>query len=195
MTVFAIAHTKKQYLTYILSDSKSNARLEVVPERGGIITRLSLKGKEILYLDEKRFADASMSVRGGIPILFPICGNLPDNTYTHHGQSYTLKQHGFARDLPWEVIAEETEFCASLSLSLESNTTTYKDYPFNLPTSGKPFENLAANNKPFVGKNALFCRFSSLFSSRGQKSASFRYSCYPIPKSKHKRDLSVYRWF
>ncbi|GFE69398.1 aldose epimerase [Chroococcus sp. FPU101] len=131
MTVFAIAPTKKQYLTYILSDSESDARLEVVPERGGIITRLSLKGKEILYLDEKRFADASMSVRGGIPILFPICGNLPENTYTHNGQSYTLKQHGFARDFPWEVIAEETESCASLSLSLESNTTTYKDYPFD----------------------------------------------------------------
>lgn len=129
--MFAIASNQKQYLTYTLSDSESEAHLEVVPERGGIITRWQLRGKDILYFDEKRFADASLSVRGGIPILFPICGNLPNNTYTHHGQSYTLKQHGFARDLPWEVIAQTTESCASLSLSLESNTTTYAVYPFD----------------------------------------------------------------
>lgn len=130
-TRFAHARQQNQYLTYILSDSETSAHLEVVPERGGMITRWQIQGKDILYLDEKRFTDPTLSVRGGNPILFPICGNLPDNTYTHNGQAYTLKQHGFARDLAWEVIAEETESCASLTVSLESNTTTYTVYPFD----------------------------------------------------------------
>lgn len=129
--MFTIARQQNQYLTYILSDSETSDHLEVVPERGGIITRWQIQGKDILYLDEKRFTDPTLSVRGGNPILFPICGNLPNNTYTHNGQAYTLKQHGFARDLPWEVIAEETDTCVSLTVSLESNTTTYAVYPFD----------------------------------------------------------------
>jgi galactose mutarotase-like enzyme len=129
--VYTIARQPNPYPTYLLSDSESAAHLEVVPERGGIITRWRIKGKDIFYLDEKRFADPTLSVRGGNPILFPICGNLPDNTYTHQGGTYTLKQHGFARDLPWEVIAQETDHCASLTISLESNTTTYAVYPFD----------------------------------------------------------------
>ena len=42
------------------------------PERGGIITNWVSKGKEILYFDETRFQDKTKSIRGGIPILFPI---------------------------------------------------------------------------------------------------------------------------
>lgn len=129
--MFTIARQQNQYLTYILSDSETSAYLEVVPERGGIITHWQIQGKDILYLDEKRFTDPTLSVRGGNPILFPICGNLPNNTYTHNRQAYTLKQHGFARDFAWEVIAESTESCASLTVSLESTTTTYAVYPFD----------------------------------------------------------------
>lgn len=129
--MFTLIRQQNQYLTYILSDSESSAHLEVVPERGGMITRWQIQGKDILYLDEKRFADPTFSVRGGNPILFPICGNLPNNTYTHKEQAYTLKQHGFARDVAWGVIEQSTESCASLTLSLASNTTTYAVYPFD----------------------------------------------------------------
>jgi len=129
--VFAIAIKPDRYPTYILSDKEAHSRLEVVPERGGIITSWRIQGQNILYLDVERFANPELSVRGGIPILFPICGNLPDNTYTHQGQQYALKQHGFARDLPWEVIERSTDNCASLTLSLQSNAETLAVYPFD----------------------------------------------------------------
>lgn len=128
---FAIAVQQQQYKTYILSDHKAQSRIEVVPERGGIITRWQLRDEEILYLDNERFANPDLTVRGGIPILFPICGNLPDNIYTIHNQEYQLKQHGFARDLPWEVIDQETEECASITLRLDSNDQTKQLYPFD----------------------------------------------------------------
>nr|WP_228035112.1 aldose epimerase [Oculatella sp. LEGE 06141] len=109
----------------------AQTRLEVVPERGGIITRWQVQGKDILYLDEARFANPELSVRGGIPVLFPICGNLPDNTYSHNGKTYTLKQHGFARDLPWTVTDRITQEAVAITLTLSSNDQTRAVYPFD----------------------------------------------------------------
>jgi galactose mutarotase-like enzyme len=121
---------QNQYPTYILSDKSVNARAEIVPERGGIITNWRVQGQELLYFDAERFADPSLSIRGGIPILFPICGNLPNNLYVHQGHSYTLHQHGFARDLPWTVLDSQTEENAKLTLQLLSTEDTLALYPF-----------------------------------------------------------------
>ncbi len=104
------------------------AWIEVVPGRGGIIKRWVVAQQDLLYMDEARFADPALSIRGGIPILFPICGNLPGNTYTVHQQTYSLKQHGFARDLPWSVLAQTD---TSLVLGLVSSDETRAIYPFD----------------------------------------------------------------
>jgi galactose mutarotase-like enzyme len=128
---FTITQKQNQYLTYCLKDEEADAYLEVVPARGGIITRWQICGEDILYLDRERFKEPNLSVRGGVPILFPICGNLPDNTYQHQGRNYTLKQHGFARDLPWQVSKQSTETAASLTLELNSNPATRQVYPFD----------------------------------------------------------------
>lgn len=129
--MFAIALKQEQYSTYILTAQDSQSRLEVVPERGGLISHWSVQGQDILYFDAERFRDPTLSVRGGIPILFPICGNLPDNTYTHQGKQYQLKQHGFARDLPWQVTQRVTNDLVSLTLVLNSNDQTRAVYPFD----------------------------------------------------------------
>ncbi|NEP09703.1 MAG: aldose epimerase [Symploca sp. SIO2C1] len=127
----AIACSSQQYETYTLTDEEAQSQLVVVPERGGIITNWSYQGKEIFYLDTERFTDPNLSVRGGIPILFPICGNLPDNTYIYKGQQYTLKQHGFARNLPWYVKEQGTDGLLNLTLALNSNDQTRAVYPFD----------------------------------------------------------------
>lgn len=129
--MFNVSQQQNQYQTYLLSDEETRSRLEVVPERGGIITRWQLGERDILYLDRERFADRSLSVRGGIPILFPICGNLPDNLYAYKGKQYTLKQHGFARDLPWQVTQEFTVNFAGITVVLKSNDHTRSVYPFD----------------------------------------------------------------
>lgn len=109
----------------------NQSRLEILPGRGGIITSWRVENQEILYLDEERLANPQLSIRGGIPILFPICGNLPDNTYTLNGKQYTLKQHGFARDLPWKVSDQVTQDKDSLTITLSSNEQTHAVYPFD----------------------------------------------------------------
>ncbi|MBE9093378.1 aldose epimerase [Tychonema sp. LEGE 07203] len=129
--VFAIELKQKQYKTYILSDETANSALEVVPERGGIAISWLVEGKEMFYLDAERFANPDLTVRGGIPILFPICSNLPDNTYTHKGVERKLKQHGFARDLPWTATEQVTDGCAAITLVLNSDEKTQAVYPFD----------------------------------------------------------------
>ncbi|ERT07847.1 aldose 1-epimerase family protein [Lyngbya aestuarii BL J] len=127
----AVTLKQQQYQTYILSDETISAEVSVVPERGGIITDWRIGEHQIFYLDTERFTDPSLSVRGGIPLLFPICGNLPNDTYTLNGKTYQLKQHGFARNLPWEVTEQSTEKGASLTVTLKSNDQTRAVYPFD----------------------------------------------------------------
>jgi len=104
-----------------------NNYIKFCPKRGGIITNWVSDGKEILYFDEKRFMDKTKSIRGGIPILFPICGNL-STSYSVFGMDYLqLTQHGFARDLPWQYSFNEKSLCLFLN---ESNETK-KYYPFD----------------------------------------------------------------
>lgn len=129
--MFNIALKENQYLSYILSDEKAHSRIEVVPERGGIISSWRIQGQEILYLDKERFTNPELSIRGGIPILFPICGNLPDNLFIYHNKQYYLKQHGFARDSSWNVIKKSTDNSAKITLNLSSNKQTKLVYPFD----------------------------------------------------------------
>ena len=103
--------------------------IKFCPKRGGVITNWISDGKEILYFDEKRFMDNTKSIRGGIPILFPICGNL--NTFSSvFGNDYLqLPQHGFARDLQWQYFFNEKQ--KSLCLFLNESKKTKKYYPFD----------------------------------------------------------------
>ena len=78
-------------------------RLRVVPDRGGLITEWFCNGREILYFDLDRFNQKGRSIRGGIPMLFPICGNLPNDLLNLPDGEFILKQHGFARNLPWQL--------------------------------------------------------------------------------------------
>ena len=113
---------------YIFQLDKENY-IKFCPERGGLITNWVSDNNEILYFDEKRFMDKSKSIRGGIPILFPICGNL-DISGSLFGRDYLqLTQHGFARDVKWQFLFNKKE--ESLCLFLMDSEITKKYYPFD----------------------------------------------------------------
>ena len=113
---------------YVFKLDKNNY-IKFCPERGGIITNWVSDGEEILYFDEKRFADKAKSIRGGIPILFPICGNLSTSTSVFGKDCLQLMQHGFARDLNWQYCLNDSE--ESLCLFLNESEITKKYYPFD----------------------------------------------------------------
>jgi galactose mutarotase-like enzyme len=103
--------------------------IKFCPERGGIITNWVSDGNEILYFDEKRFIDKTKSIRGGIPILFPICGNLNTSSSVFGKDYLQLMQHGFARDSQWQYSFNKNK--KSLCLFLNQSKKTKKYYPFD----------------------------------------------------------------
>jgi galactose mutarotase-like enzyme len=129
--VYKVSSEQKQYNTYTLSDDSTGSQIEVVPERGGIVTSWRINGQEVFYLDAERFTHPDLSVRGGNPILFPLCGNLPNDTYNVDGTDYKIKQHGFARELPWTATAQSESGGASVTVELSSNAETKLVYPFD----------------------------------------------------------------
>lgn len=62
------------------------------------------------------------------PVLFPIVGKLKDDELNHEDKSYTLTQHGFARDMDFELVASELNFC---TFQLQSNEQTRSKFPFD----------------------------------------------------------------
>lgn len=103
-----------------------------VPERGGILAELFLSGIQVFYLDRETLYDESKNIRGGNPILFPICGPLEEGKYNIGGQTYHMKQHGLARNNPWEV-AEIIcrDHMALVTLKFLSSEETKLSYPFD----------------------------------------------------------------
>ena len=113
--------------SYIFKKDKQNF-INFCPSRGGIITRWVHNSENILYFDKARFSNHSQSIRGGIPILFPICGTLDKPAF--FGKNYLdFNQHGFARDLEWQFSLDNKN--KILNLILVSNQITQKYYPFD----------------------------------------------------------------
>ena len=108
--------------------ASSGDQLRVVPERGGLLTGWCADGQERLYFDQQRFADPANSVRGGIPVLFPICGNLPGDQLELPQGRFPMAQHGFARDLPWQL--QPLNDGTGIELSLGHSPATLAHYPF-----------------------------------------------------------------
>ncbi|MEY3930180.1 MAG: hypothetical protein RLZZ516_1890 [Cyanobacteriota bacterium] len=106
----------------------SGDQLRLVPERGGLISGWRCGGVERLYFDAERFADPALSVRGGIPVLFPVCGNLPDNRLVLPQGTFTLPQHGFARDRPWQL--EPLADGEGVRLELRDDDVSRASFPF-----------------------------------------------------------------
>jgi galactose mutarotase-like enzyme len=61
------------------------------------------------------------------PVLFPNVGKLIDNQYKINNESYQLNQHGFARDMKFNLVEEKED---ELTYELKSNQMTSTKFPF-----------------------------------------------------------------
>lgn len=117
--------------TLELADEASGSLAVLAPSRGGILARLRVAGREVLYLDQATFEDPTANVRGGCPVLFPSPGKLTSGTFTRGDVHGAMKQHGFARALPWELVSTTSLGAASATLRLVSNEATRDQYPWD----------------------------------------------------------------
>ncbi|MCD8094097.1 MAG: aldose 1-epimerase family protein [Bacteroides sp.] len=100
----------------------SNSQLSIqVSSHGAELCSICCDGKEYLWQ-----ADPAFWKRHS-PVLFPIVGSVWENTYKHEGQSYSLTQHGFARDMDFELISESEN---EVHYRLTDTEETRKKYPF-----------------------------------------------------------------
>jgi galactose mutarotase-like enzyme len=113
-------------MTVTLRDG--DTELEVVPERGAIVSRLTVAGQELLYLDRSTLEDREKLVRGGIPLLFPFAGRLVDDRFLLPDPPTIMKKHGFGRNSAWEQRDERT-------FTLAATDATRAVFPYDFVAS------------------------------------------------------------
>lgn len=62
------------------------------------------------------------------PVLFPLVGGLKGGVYRLGGEEYPMGQHGFARDMEFQLKSQSAQ---ELWFSLESNEDTLRKYPYS----------------------------------------------------------------
>ena len=85
--------------------------------KGAELTSIKQNGKEVLH-------DAETFWKRHAPLLFPIVGRLKEDKTMINGEEFEMKQHGFARDMEFEQVGEN-------SYVLASNEETKKKFPFD----------------------------------------------------------------
>ncbi|RAK66891.1 aldose 1-epimerase family protein [Hymenobacter edaphi] len=106
---------------YFLENAQCRVR---VNQHGAELS--SLVRKDLDHLEYLWPADPAVWARHA-PVLFPIVGRLPEDTYYHQGQAYRLPQHGFARDRAFELVrASATE----VQLRLMDDADSRQGFPF-----------------------------------------------------------------
>ncbi|WP_419871140.1 aldose epimerase [Candidatus Pristimantibacillus sp. PTI5] len=130
MSNHAVRSYEDTFTLYELTEASTQSRVIVCPERGGIVIGCQLNGLELFYLDKATFEHKTANIRGGNPILFPICGQLEEQAYEWNGQTYSMANHGVARNAAWNVVSTNADGEASITIRLQSNEDTLRSYPF-----------------------------------------------------------------
>ena len=104
-------------------------KLEIITTPSGAeLTSIKYNSKELLHQGEKVLdREGKVYWKRHAPILFPIVGSLKNNTTVINGEKYQMSQHGFARDMKFDILSiSEREH----TYVLKFNEETLKVYPF-----------------------------------------------------------------
>lgn len=92
-----------------------------IAEHGAELQSIKKDGKEYLWQGDAKFWGRRS------PVLFPTVGRVWNNVYRHEGTSYEMGQHGFARDMDFQLVSKEED---KIEYVLESTSETLAKYPF-----------------------------------------------------------------
>lgn len=106
--------------------------MELVLNSGSISAKINYHGAELKSLNKngKEYmwqADPAYWNRTS-PVLFPFVGQVANGVYRHNGNEYKMGQHGFARDMDFELLSSSDDSCEFV---LRSNEETKTKYPFD----------------------------------------------------------------
>lgn len=92
-----------------------------IDEHGAEMKSIRYKGKEYLWEGDAKYWGRQA------PNLFPFVGKLKEDHYFYQGKEYHQTQHGFARDLDFEVVEQSQE---KIVLRLTETPQTLAHFPF-----------------------------------------------------------------
>lgn len=93
-----------------------------IKEEGAELTSIRYKDSEYLWNGDPTYW------KRHAPVLFPIVGMLKENKYRIDNKEFSMSQHGFARDMKFNIVeANDT----TITLLLRSNLETKEKYPFD----------------------------------------------------------------
>lgn len=88
-----------------LPSSSSSVQINLF---GATITSWKSQNQERLFLSSKSNLDGQSPIRGGIPIVFPVFGEVKDHKDLPKGKGLeALPRHGFARNSTWSLSNEK----------------------------------------------------------------------------------------
>lgn len=93
----------------------------IISTFGAELIAFNKKGKNYIWTKDEKYWNKTS------PVLFPIVGQLKNNSYQINSNNYKMFRHGFARDFEFEII-NQTENVVTLLLT--ENQETYRNYPF-----------------------------------------------------------------
>ncbi|MBO4396671.1 MAG: aldose 1-epimerase family protein [Eubacterium sp.] len=100
----------------------SNDTIQAVFDtHGAELKSLKKNGREYMWNADPAYWNRTS------PVLFPFVGAVCGGEYRYHGYTYPMGQHGFARDMEFEIAAQTN---TSVSFRLDSNAETLDVYPF-----------------------------------------------------------------
>lgn len=107
--------------------------MEYTLKRGDITAVTTDQGAELISLKDSTggeyiWCGDAQYWAGRNPNLFPIVGNLKDNTILVDGNAYQMKRHGFARNSKFRVVEQRED---AIVFELTENEDTLKVYPFS----------------------------------------------------------------
>ena len=103
----------------------SNDKLSLtVSEHGAEIRSIIRKrdNKELMWQADSAFWGRTS------PVLFPLVGNYYEKESVYAGKTYTMSQHGFARDMDFHLVAKTDNM---LKFLVRDNEMTKEKYPFS----------------------------------------------------------------
>lgn len=129
--MFTVTKTKQgEYTAYVLADTSAGTTATVVPEKGGMVTSITKNGDEYSWLREPNFSLPERP-RCAVPVLFPMCGRVPEEGNPFKGEKYPMEIHGIVHSEPWELVETGTEDGASVTVRIRDTEEMHKSYPYS----------------------------------------------------------------
>lgn len=112
----------------VISNDDGGLLAEVLPDYGGMLTRLNYHGKDVIFFDEDMLHKSNV-LAGGCPVLFPFPSRTKNDTYTLNGKAYTMPFHGLVKCSSFGVV--ETKKNSTTLYITNNEASQSENYPFD----------------------------------------------------------------